>query len=262
MIKKTFLALVVFALIAPASAYAVSGTITVNLDGTPVDVSFDAEGVEITGSLLDLDFISLILEVQVTGSTGILEITLDRNFLDAIYQGSDDQFIILVDGDDLNFEETETTSESRTLRISLPEGTEEVEIIGSEFGEPGMMEEETEETEEEETEETEEEETEETEEEETEETEEEETEETEEEEVRTECGPGTVLKGGVCVLDQKCGPGTILQDGACVVLPSASTGDVSISRDFIVGAGAALVISFILMLVLGAVARAGRKRSD
>ncbi len=236
----------VFALIAPAYVYAVPGTITVNLEGTPVDVSFDSEGVEILSveTIDDAFGASLILEVKVTGSPGILEIILERNFIDAKYQGDDDLFFVLVDGEDLNFQETETTSESRTLRITLPEGTEEVEIIGTEFGEPDMMEEETVEEEEEET------------------VEEEEEETVEEEEERTQCGPGTVLKNGVCVLDQKCGPGTILQDGACVVSPSASTGDVSISRDFIVGGGVALVISFILMLVLGAVARAGRKKSD
>ena len=227
----------VFALIAPASAYAVPGTITINLEGTPVDVSFDSEGVEILSveTIDDAFGASLILEVKVTGSPGILEIILERNFIDAKYQGDDDLFFVLVDGEDLNFQETETTSESRTLRITLPEGTEEVEIIGTEFGEPDMMEEETMEEEEEET--------------------------MEEEEERTQCGPGTVLKEGVCVLEQKCGPGTILQDGVCVVSPSASTGKVSISRDLIVGAGAALVISFILMLVLGAVARAGRNKS-
>ncbi len=226
----------IFALIAPASAYAVTGTITVNLEGTPVDVSFDSEGVEILSveTIDDAFGASLILEVKVTGSPGILEIILERNFIDAKYQGDDDLFFVLVDGEDLNFKETETTSESRTLRITLPEGTEEVEIIGTEFGEPDMMEEETMEEEKEET--------------------------MEEEEERTQCGPGTVQKEGVCVLEQKCGTGTILQNGVCVVSPSASTGDVSISTDFIVGGGVALVISFILMLVLGAVARASRNK--
>jgi hypothetical protein len=245
MIEKTYLALIVFAVIAPASAYAAAGTITVNLEGTPVDVVFDSEGVEILSveTIDDAFGASLILEVRVTTSPGILEIILERNFIDAKFQGEDDLFFVLVDGEDLNFEETETTSESRTLQITLPEGTEEVEIIGTEFGEPDMMEEETVEEVEEET---------------VEEVEEETVEEVEE---RTQCGPGTTLKGGVCVLDQRCGPGTILQNGACVVSPSASTGEVSISKDFIVGGGVALVISFILMLVLGAVARASRNKS-
>ena len=34
---------------------------------------------------------------------------------------------------------------------------------------------------------------------------------------KTECGPGTVLKDDVCVLDERCGPGTVLEDGVCVL---------------------------------------------
>jgi len=238
----------VFAILLPASVYAVPGILTVDLDGTSVDVSYDGEGVEVLSVEPDLDFISLILEVKVTGSPGILEITFDRNFFDSIWKGSDDEFIVIADGDEPNFEETETTSESRTLRIELPEGTDEVEIIGTVFGEPETMAEETiEETMEEET----------MEEETMEETMEEET----MEEPKTQCGPGTILKGGVCVLEEKCGPGTILQDGACVASTSTLSISPSISRDFIVGGAAALGISFVLMLILGLISKAGRQKS-
>ena len=127
---KIGLSLMIFAILLPASVYAVPGILTVDLDGTSVDISYDGEGVEVLSVEPDLDFISLIFEVEVTGSLGILEITFDRNFFDSIYQGSDDEFIVIADGDEPNFEETDTTSESRTLRIELPEGTDEVEIIG------------------------------------------------------------------------------------------------------------------------------------
>ena len=30
------------------------------------------------------------------------------------------------------------------------------------------------------------------------------------------CGPGTVEKNGVCVVEMKCGPGTVEKDGVCV----------------------------------------------
>ena len=36
----------------------------------------------------------------------------------------------------------------------------------------------------------------------------------------TKCGVGTILKDGVCVLDEKCGKGTVLDDGVCVLAPS------------------------------------------
>jgi len=246
----------VFVILSPAFVYAVPGVFTVELEETSVDVSFNAEGVEIISVETDLDFVSLILEVEVSGSPGILAITFARNFFDATFAGSDDEFIILGDGfDELDYEETNTTLESRTLRIEIPNGTEEVEIIGTSFGESETMEKETmeketmeKETMEKETMEKE--------------TMEKETMEKETmEKPKTQCGPGTVLKGGVCVLEEKCGPGTILQDGVCVVSPSAFTGPVSISKDFVVGGGIALGIAFVLMLIFGLIAMGSRQKS-
>jgi len=261
---KIGLSLMVFAILLPASVYAVPGILTVDLDGTSVDVSYDAEGLQVlTAQVLEEGegFASLILGVDVTGSPGILEITFDRAFFDAkLGDGNDDEFFIIADGfEELSFEETQTMSD-RTLRIELAPGTEELEIFGTTFGEPETIVEETmeEETIVEETM------AEETMEEETivEETMQEETmvEETMEE-PKTQCGPGTILENGVCVLEEKCGPGTIFQDGACVASASTSSISPSISRDFIVGGGAALGISFVLMLILGLISRAGRQKS-
>jgi len=235
---KIGLSLMVFAILLPASVYAVPGILTVDLDGTSVDVSYDAEGLQVlTAQVLEEGegFASLILGVDVTGSPGILEITFDRAFFDAkLGDGNDEEFFIIADGfEELSFEETKTMSD-RTLRIELAPGTEELEIFGTTFGEPETMEEETmqETMEEEMMEETIEEETIE------EETIEEETMEEETmEEPKTQCGPGTILKNGVCVLEEKCGPGTIFQDGACVATASTSSISPSISRDFIVGGG-------------------------
>jgi len=81
------------------------------------------------------------------------------------------------------------------------------------------------------------------------------------EEPKTQCGSGTILKNGVCVLEEKCGPGTIFQDGACVASTSTLSISPSISRDFIVGGAAALGISFVLMLILGLISKAGRQKS-
>jgi len=256
---KIGLSLMVFAILLPASVYAVPGILTVDLDGTSVDVSYDAEGLQVlTAQVLEEGegFASLILGVDVTGSPGILEITFDRAFFDAkLGDGNDDEFFIIADGfEELSFEETQTMSD-RTLRIELAPGTEELEIFGTTFGEPETMVEETmeEETIVEETM------AEEPMEEETivEETMEEET----MEEPKTQCGPGTILKDGVCVLEEKCGPGTTLQDGVCVASASTSSIPPSISRDFIVGGVTALVISFALMIILGLISRAGRQKS-
>ena len=42
--------------------------------------------------------------------------------------------LFLIDGDFADFTEIETNSETRILNIEVPSGTEEVEIIGSSFG--------------------------------------------------------------------------------------------------------------------------------
>jgi len=252
------LAIIALTILSPAYAFAAPGTIAVDLDGTSVDVSYDADGVEVTSATSDLEFISLLFQVEVTGSPGILEITLDRNLLDAtLEEGGDDEFFIITDGfDEPTFEEVETTSELRTLRIELALGTEELEIFGTVFGEPEAMEEETmeEETMEEETmeEETMEEET----------MEEETMEEETMEEPKTQCGPGTVLKNGVCVLEDKCGPGTVLQDGVCVLTASPSTSSSPVSRDLIVGGGAALGIALLLIIIFAAIGRASRSENS
>ena len=78
------------------------------------------------------------------------------------------------------------------------------------------------------------------------------------EEPKTQCGPGTVLKNGVCVLEGKCGPGTMLQDGVCVLTASSSTSSSIISRDFIVGGGVALGIALLLIIIFAAIGRASR----
>jgi len=244
------LAIITLVILSPAYAFAAPGTIAVDLDGISVDVSYDADGVEVLSVQSDLEFISLLFQVEVTGSPGILEITLDRNFLDATFEGVDDEFFMITDGfDEPTFEEVETTSELRTLRIELVAGTEELEIFGTAFGEPESAPEEVPEEPETVVEEPEEV------------PEEPETVVEEPEEApqpKTQCGPGTVLKNGVCVLEDKCGPGTVLQDGVCVLKASPSTSGSIISRDFIVGGGVALVIALFLIIIFAAIGRASR----
>jgi len=135
-----------FAILAPTSAFAEMVTIPVTANGNSYSIDFETEGMVITSVQSDMDFRSLIFGVQVTETLGILVITFDRDFFDTIIEGVDDPFIILADGDEPKSDETITTLESRTLRIELPSGTEEVEIIGEQlldgtFGEITIVEE-------------------------------------------------------------------------------------------------------------------------
>ena len=64
-------------------------------------------------------------------------VKLPRNIIDSKFEGNDDDFFVLIDGLDSEFKEGKTLTE-RTLTIPFPEGSEEVEIIGTsvvpEFG--------------------------------------------------------------------------------------------------------------------------------
>ncbi len=224
---KLSLGLVLFTVIATALAYA--ETISVDVDGTFYDAEYAVTGMSVSGIETDLDFVSLILSVDVPDGDGTLDITFERSFFDSIYQGDDDDFIVLADGDESNFTETSTTIQSRTLSITLPSGTEEVEIIGSVFGqdvaeppaeeppvaeppaeEPPVAEPPAEEppvaeppAEEPPV-----------------------AEPPAEEPPRVQCGPGTVLKDGVCTLVETCGPGTVLKDGVCTLVETCGPGTV------------------------------------
>ena len=247
---KISLGLIFFTIISTALVYA--ETITVDVEGNSYDVDYVATGLTVSNVETDLDFISLILSVNVTDSTGNLEITFDRNFFDSVYEGSDDAFIILADGDEPKFTEIETNSQSRTLSIDLPSGTEDVEIIGSVFGsmveeKPEPVEEKPEPVEEKP--------------------------EPVEEKPKTECGPGTILEDGFCVLDERCGPGTILEDGVCVLAStsntptaysSPSTNNTSLGgmgKELLIGIVAAFVIAGALGLLVALMAKASNRKN-
>ena len=109
---------------------------TIGVDRTDYLLSYTIRG----GSLLNVnpddDANSLILTISTT-SDGELTITLPRALIDAKLNGEDDDFFVLVDGEEVDFDET-TTSTDRTLTIAFPDGAEEIEIIGTfvvpEFG--------------------------------------------------------------------------------------------------------------------------------
>ena len=78
-----------------------------------------------------------------------------------------------------------------------------------------------------------------------------------------ECGPGTMLKDGECVLDERCGPGTMMVDGICEVVESQETETVrpGMGKELITGIIAAFVLAGIVGIILGIVAKGSRRKN-
>jgi len=110
--------------------------------GPSIDVGGTLVSYTITGGTLDAieeDFDSKSLIISITATDdGNLTIILPRNVIDAIFEGVDDEFFVLVDDEEVDFDEIETTDTHRTLSIDFNAGSEEIEIIGTfvipEFG--------------------------------------------------------------------------------------------------------------------------------
>ncbi len=97
------------------------------------DAPFEVSGtsVIVPSYDIDLEVNSVILQVQVNDPYGLLEITFERAFLDSVSSEGDDDFFILIDGEQLPYVETNTSDKSRTIEANLSSGDYEVEIFGS-----------------------------------------------------------------------------------------------------------------------------------
>ena len=109
---------------------------TVKVDRTDFVLSYTIKGGSVLSVTPDDEANSLVVAIKTT-SDGVLMITLPRALIDAKINEQDDNFFVLIDGEEVEFEET-TTDTDRTLTIAFPDGAEEIEIIGSfvvpEFG--------------------------------------------------------------------------------------------------------------------------------
>ena len=99
-------------------------------------ISYEITNAKLLNVIPDLDAVSLLIYIETTDE-GSITLTIPRSVLDASINGGDDEFFVLVDGEEVDFEEN-TTSVDRTLTIDFLAGTEQIEIIGTfeipEFG--------------------------------------------------------------------------------------------------------------------------------
>jgi len=260
-LMKISLGLIFFTILSTAFVYA---------DDTSFDVVYSTTGMTITGIESDTESISLILSVDVTDLNGKLNIVLERSFFDSVYNRIHSDFIILTDGDYALFEETEINSITRTLSITVPSGTEDIEIFGSilddslpiilvnsnenksspdvinkaiadkaiadkaiadkaiadkaiadkAIADKAIA----------------------------------------DKAIQAQCGPGTILEGNACVLDNRCGPGTILEGNACVLdsTLAKSSAPMGYTKELITSVTITLGIAGIIGIILALIARANK----
>jgi hypothetical protein len=108
-------------------------SIPVSHDGKTFDVTASLSNGNVKSINVDPDFVSILLAVE-TGNMddGELVIEVPRALLDSRSNGVDDYFVVLVDGEEVEYEERNTTDNARELVIPVFAGSGEVEILGTE----------------------------------------------------------------------------------------------------------------------------------
>lgn len=94
---------------------------------------------KISDLILDCNVLGMVIHLQDIEDN--LTINIPRKLIDAKTQGQDDDFIVLVDGKEADFEEIDPNQESRTLQIQLSKSSTTIEILASNVGmfpEPGF----------------------------------------------------------------------------------------------------------------------------
>ena len=109
---------------------------TVTVQDSADLISYEITNAKLINVIPDLDAVSLLIYIQTTDD-GSITLTIPRSVLDATINNGDDEFFVLVDGEEVDFEEI-TTDTDRRLTIGFSAGTEQIEIIGTfvipEFG--------------------------------------------------------------------------------------------------------------------------------
>ncbi len=120
----------------PAIVDSIVTATTLTIQDSTDLILYEITNGKITNVIPDLDAVSLLIDIEAIDN-GSITLTIPRSVLDSTINDNDDEFFVLVDGEEVDFEEI-TTSTDRTLIIEFLAGSEQIEIIGTfvipEFG--------------------------------------------------------------------------------------------------------------------------------
>ena len=95
------------------------------------DVEYIIRGGTVKDMIVDSQIFALIVVIESTGD-GSLTVDLPRESIDATKSdGSDDLFIILIDGIEVIYDEAITNENTRTITIQFEEGDSDIKIMGT-----------------------------------------------------------------------------------------------------------------------------------
>ncbi len=100
-------------------------------------IPYEVTGADVISGTIDVGKTSLIIGVNAFDD-GRITLDIPRSILDSKINGGDDDFFVLVDGEETDVDFDDGNLDSRTITISFFAGAEEIEIIGTyavpEFG--------------------------------------------------------------------------------------------------------------------------------
>ncbi|MFY9300686.1 MAG: PEFG-CTERM sorting domain-containing protein [Candidatus Nitrosotenuis sp.] len=100
-------------------------------------VPYEASGAVVTKATVSSATTSIVLMIDAE-SDGSISLAIPRDVLDSTSDDGDNDFIVLVDGEEADFEEIDSDDATRTLDITFSEGSTQIEVIGTyavpEFG--------------------------------------------------------------------------------------------------------------------------------
>lgn len=107
----------------------------VMVDSTEFAPPFTMTGGDILAMSTNPQENTLIINMATNMATpegGSLTITLPRALIDSkLVDETDDSFFVLIDGEEANYLETESTADSRTIQVEFVGGSEMIEVIGT-----------------------------------------------------------------------------------------------------------------------------------
>ena len=120
----------------PSGSNMLSSESSMKVSDTELMIGYTITSGKVTSVMPDVDLNSLIVKIN-PNDAGTITLELPRSVVDAKMSNTDDEFFVLIDGEEVDFEES-VTKTHRTLTVSFPAGSEEIEVIGTfvvpEFG--------------------------------------------------------------------------------------------------------------------------------